>query len=169
MKTIFRCLMIGVCLCVVAVLYSMGGGAASQTYASSAERPTVLPLPTVAPTAAVTVVPQPTDQRVEIASKPQAYGANIELVLPAPIATQDLRAVVQWQGHDERWYDVEGWQSAITDQSKPIDWWVSSADFGKGPFRWIVYRDSSKQPLKISTSFFLPTAHGLRLLVSWPH
>jgi hypothetical protein len=42
----------------------------------------------------------------------QAPGAHI--VLNAPEAA-GLRAVVQWQGGDGRWYDVDGWRSELAD------------------------------------------------------
>lgn len=83
----------------------------------------------------------------------QAPGAHI--VLNAPEAA-GLRAVVQWQGSDGRWYDVDGWRSERADA--PITWWVSPADFGKGPFRWVAYRMNSATPASASAPFMLPVA-----------
>lgn len=92
----------------------------------------------------------------------QAPGAHI--VLNAPEAA-GLRAVVQWQGNDGRWYDVDGWRSEHADAS--ITWWVSPADLGKGPFRWVAYRVDSATPAFASGPFMLPSQVRDRLSVTF--
>lgn len=109
-------------------------------------RPTMQPLPTSAPRTPV-----------------DAPGGRIHLL---PDAKADgLRAVVQWQGGDGRWYDVDGWRSVLTDAA--TEWWVAPSDFGKGPFRWAAHRAGETQPALTSASFILPGSIGQRVSVSW--
>lgn len=69
-----------------------------------------------------------------------------------------LWSVVQWQDSGGNWHDVEAWRGVI-DQSQQI-WWVAEKDFGTGPFRWVIYRDSHGEILAQSQQFFLPATHN---------
>lgn len=118
-------------------------------------RPTVVPIdnnarPTIVPVAAVPQSPQ---------------GARITLSTAAAASARGLRAVVQWQGGDGRWYDVEGWRSTLNDSG--VEWWVAPREFGKGPFRWAAYRSENTQPAFASAAFMMPKVHGQSLLVTW--
>ena len=73
--------------------------------------------------------------------------------------------VVQWQDGEGAWHDVEGWRAPLAlIVSGPADtligwrpWGVDPKDFGSGPFRWVVYADSSKEDvLATSSAFDLP-------------
>ena len=63
--------------------------------------------------------------------------------------------VVQWQGNDGRWHDVEGWRGTLEGHSKT--WWVAHKDFSTGPFRWIVYQSQNAPIVAISPPFTLPS------------
>lgn len=121
-------------------------------------RPTVIPLPL--PTT-VPILPVTTPTIVAVADHPKVVdlGGHIQLnMLPAGVKVIGLKAVVQWQGPKGEWYDVEGWQSVLT--SPNITWWVAPTDFGKGPFRWVLYRSYSTQPVQSTEPFWLPRHSG---------
>jgi hypothetical protein len=80
--------------------------------------------------------------------------AQISLVVTP--ANRHYGSIVQWQGTDGRWHNVDGWRSEIT--SGTISWSVAEKDFGTGPFRWLVFSHDSGRPLAISQPFYLPTA-----------
>lgn len=65
-----------------------------------------------------------------------------------------LSAVVQWQDSAGEWRSVNGWRSDLSQVS--IKWWVNPNDFGKGPFRWLVYEHTQKNVIATSDMFFLP-------------
>jgi hypothetical protein len=67
--------------------------------------------------------------------------------------------VVQWQGTDHKWYDVGGWQGPL-DLDGKIQWGVAPADFGHGPFRWVIYDRPGGPVWGSSASFMLPSAKG---------
>lgn len=73
-------------------------------------------------------------------------------------AQSKLWSVVQWQDAGGNWHDVEAWRGVI-DQSQQM-WWVAEKDFGTGPFRWVIYRDSGGEILAQSQQFFLPAANN---------
>jgi len=138
--------------------------AASPQVPAITARPTVQPLPTVLPT---DVAPTPQLPPTAVPSNlkpPEPEGAHIVLTLPNNGQFAQMRAVVQWLGHDDRWYDVEGWQSVLTDKDTQIVWWVAPHDFGTGPFRWAVYPVDAtagvNAPLWVSASFQLPKHNG---------
>lgn len=76
------------------------------------------------------------------------------LLLRVEPAQDGLWSVVQWQAPSGNWHDVEGWRGTVVN-GKTI-WWVEQKDFGKSPFRWVVYKDVSSSPLATSTPFQLP-------------
>ena len=79
-------------------------------------------------------------------------GCYIDLQVHAP---QSMGwTVVQWQDDQGNWHDVEGWQGTLDAGHKK--WWVDLKDFGRGPFRWLVYRDDPGEPQFMSEPFYLP-------------
>lgn len=120
--------------------------AGGQPPARPAARPTVQPLPTSAPRTPL-----------------EAPGGHIQL--SADATAIGLRAVVQWQGGDGRWYDVDGWRSEM--HGVATEWWVAPKDLGKGPFRWVAYRAGEAQPQRVSETFMLPKDLGQRVNVAW--
>jgi hypothetical protein len=93
-------------------------------------------------------------------STPSAQAAANAASTPAQIslvvtpANHRYGSIVQWQGTDGRWHNVDGWHREIT--SGAINWSVAEKDFGTGPFRWLVFSSDSGRPLAISQSFHLP-------------
>jgi len=81
-------------------------------------------------------------------------GGFIRLTVSAP--RTGLQAVVQWEDGNGNWHNVSGWQNTVSQPS--VKWWVSPADFGKGPFRWIVYEDTPSNVIATSETFFLPAS-----------
>lgn len=80
-------------------------------------------------------------------------GAHIQLhVSPAP---PDLWTEVEWQGEDGTWHLVEGWRAPLGLEGERR-WRVSYFDFGKGPYRWTVYRGEGGRLLTASQPFTLP-------------
>jgi len=106
----------------------------SSAYAASAALP---PRPTPAPIA----IPAP------------RYGGLIVLTIDAPVS--GLWTTVEWQDALGGWHLVEGWQG-ILDEGDVKVWWVAPEDFGKGPFRWVVYQARGGPVWGTSASFFLP-------------
>ena len=108
------------------------------------------PLPTLPPraTPTPTATPDTTKRRDE---KP--VGASVMLQVQSP--QSGLWTIVQWQDNTGTWHDVEGWQGALDGGNTKV-WWVAEADFGKGPFRWVVYQNKGGKLLSESASFSLP-------------
>jgi hypothetical protein len=80
---------------------------------------------------------------------------------------QELWTIVQWQDAFGRWHDVSGWQGTLDrvrrsgpDVIGQKVWWLASDLFGKGPFRWLVYRAQGGAVLAESEPFSLPDAAG---------
>ena len=76
--------------------------------------------------------------------------------------------VVQWQDARGNWHTVEGWQGTL-DELVKFDgvktWWVYRSDWGKGPFRWLVYERRGGRLLAQSTAFKLPSAQDQKIKV----
>ena len=72
----------------------------------------------------------------------------------AGAAYEDAWTVVQWQGADGVWHDVEGWQGHV--RNGWICWRVAPKDWGTGPFRWQVYDQAGGALLAKTASFTLP-------------
>lgn len=102
------------------------------------------PRPTAVPTA--TPVPPLAESR----------GSVIRLV--ADTVFTSAWASVEWQDAAGNWHVVTGWQGTLeADQTKT--WWVAEVDWGKGPFRWVLYDQRGGQSLGHSVAFHLPANH----------
>jgi hypothetical protein len=84
----------------------------------------------------------------------EELGAHI--VLRVEMWREDLWAVVQWQGTDEAWHEVEGWHGQFN-QYGVVRWWVDAKDANKGPFRWVIYETKGSKIMWTSTPFRLPS------------
>lgn len=89
-------------------------------------------------------------------------------------ARHELWTMVQWQDSTGSWHDVDGWQGTPDDKDQKT-WWLAQDLFGKGPFRWLIYRGSSRGPdgdrlIATSEPFHLPNSPGekLHIQVSLP-
>jgi uncharacterized repeat protein (TIGR01451 family) len=95
-----------------------------------------------------------------------AGGSYITLVVSSTNRS-GLWAGVEWLDGANNWHRVEGWQNALPDGGEAQDWWVSQADFGKGPFRWVLYAGSDKSTvLGASEPFNLPASTAAPLQIS---
>ena len=82
-------------------------------------------------------------------------GIGAHIVLKAEQWDQSLWTLVQWQGASGTWHDVEGWRGQFNQRGQ-VRWWVDPKDLTKGPFRWIIYRESEPEILWVSSPFNLP-------------
>src|SRR5512143_1602836 len=103
--------------------------------------------------------PRPTPATVTPTAAPSSYvreGGLIELHVH-PLQT-GLWTLIQWQDARGQWHDVDGWQGTLDGDLQV--WWVAPRDFGKGPFRWQVYRSYGGSLLATSQAFSLPRRTG---------
>ena len=80
---------------------------------------------------------------------------------------QDLWTVVQWQDCLNDWHDVVEWQGTLDSYKAGVAWkvwWVDAHDFGKGPFRWVVYGAEDEGAMLHSAEFSLPHSIGERVV-----
>jgi hypothetical protein len=67
---------------------------------------------------------------------------------------------VEWQNAQGDWYEVEGWRGHLDEAAGDMKtWWVYPANYGQGPFRWVVYASQNGDQLTVSDPFELPTRH----------
>ncbi len=97
-------------------------------------------------------------------------GALIELRVPT--TSLNYFTVVQWQGTDLLWHNVDTWQGNLDDfffSGGRImaykQWWVYPADYGKQNFRWQVFNKPGGKLLVTSATFNLP-ARGRQDVIS---
>ena len=111
------------------------------------------PTPAPSATPAILVNPTPT----QVAPRGGEIGLtlaweNAQALLPH---IRGIHTQVQWLGNDGRWYDVAGWQRALTNSNR-VQWGFAATDAGRGPFRWLVSDLITRQPLAIGKVFMLP-------------
>lgn len=97
-----------------------------------------------------------------------AYSARITAYIPgAPAAAW---VVVQHQDTASgSWQTVSGWEGALsyTRQGVPYKQWaVSSDDYGKGTYRWVVYVEQGGAVWATSDGFNLPKVNGVNQTVT---
>ncbi len=109
---------------------------------------------------ALALPPRPTP---EPTPTPRARRPNGAIELTVESAPAGLWTVVQWQDALGGWHDVGGWQGAL-DAGDRKTWWVDKADYGKGPFRWMVTQGG--ELMATSEPFYLPEATGQIVRVS---
>ncbi len=84
-------------------------------------------------------------------------------MLDTGLAFEGAWTVVQWQGVDDNWHDVTGWQGRVRDGQ--VRWRVAAKDFGTGPFHWVIYDKMGGIAQAISTSFRLPASDNQTVTV----
>jgi hypothetical protein len=107
--------------------------------------------------------PEPSPTAPPKSSNP---GGNIELVYDGvPVGPNGVWTAVQWQDpYTEKWTTVEGWQGTI-DLDGTQRWWVAPSEFGKGPFRWLVYDKQDGKLLETSEPFTMPAGNHQVVIV----
>lgn len=114
---------------------------AAPTYAALPPRPTAVPVVTV-------------------------NGAQIKLTVADAVGNE--WTAVQWQDPNSGdWITVEGWQGTLETDGSQI-WWVGSEQFGKGPFRWLLFDEEGGTLLDTSESFTLPSQNREIITVTIP-
>ena len=83
-------------------------------------------------------------------------GGHIELVVEP--RNQVYWTVVEWQGSNETWHQVDRWRGYTLNGR--VRWFVRPADLGKGPFRWVVYEYDGGPLLVSSEQFHLPAVQA---------
>lgn len=84
--------------------------------------------------------------------------SNPDIILP----DDNDWTIIQWQDADGNWKEVDGWQGEYTydpeDAVWEVYWWVDQDEFGKGPFRWVVYTDKTLKTVEATSApFDLPS------------
>ncbi|MEM7799554.1 MAG: hypothetical protein AAF633_10220 [Chloroflexota bacterium] len=79
--------------------------------------------------------------------------------------------VIQWQDNSGKWHAVDGWQGEYTYVVETniweVYWWVGEEHFGKGPFRWVVYTDATRETLEATSApFDLPESRRDPVIIS---
>ena len=147
MQTISRSALILIGFLAIAILYI------SLPISAEAALP---PRPTLTPTPAPAATPTP------VAQAPLPVQET--LLLYAGPGYDGAWAVVQWQGSDGVWHDVEGWQAHV--RGGQVRWRVAEKDFDTGPFRWVVYDKEGGRLRAMSASFTLPTSDSQTVTVT---
>ncbi len=132
-------------LVAMALLIAISGSASGVLAAPSSLPPRPTPIPTRAPGPAE--------------SKPR--GGWIELRVQA-INRPNISSVVQWQDGQGEWHDVDSWRGEFDEVVYSVGtktWWLEEWLFGAGPFRWVVYDQTSGQVLARSAPFTMPREH----------
>jgi len=133
-------------MCAVTLLAGLWTSTPTATAAPPPPRPTLTPTPYAMPS--------------------RSAGSYIELRVPADNIA--LWTVVQWRDLQGNWHDVETWRGILDEINNHKGdklWWVYPRDYGKGPFRWVIYDRPDGQVLAASRSFNLPAAANLHEIV----
>jgi len=97
--------------------------------------------------------------------KEKAVRPLVTAIELAVTPTQDgLWSVVQWQDAQGDWQDIDGW-SGWVDNGRTI-WWAEEKDWGKGPYRWVVYEGQGGLLMATSDEFHLPETRQEPLVVT---
>jgi hypothetical protein len=92
------------------------------------------------------------------------------LVARVPNAPAGAWAGIQWQDGLGGWHDVSGWQGPMTLQPttnvSTRQWAVYPKDYGRGPFRWVVYSEQDGAVWATSTRYNLPNGDGATLAMT---
>ena len=131
------------------------GFAANQVSPALPVHADLPPRPEASPT------PQPTKP-----SNDPLIGAQIRLEVAETVGNE--WTVVEWQDlNTGDWHVVEGWQGTLEATGIQV-WWVSKAEFGQAPFRWLLYDEKDGTLLDMSAEFSLPTRNKQIVVVPIP-
>jgi len=120
--------------------------AALPTQARNASGDILPPRPTLTPTPQATAVSAPT-------AAPDRQTAVASIRLAADGDTTGWQTAVEWQDSNRNWHLVAGWQAPFN-QYNQVVWAVAQSDYGKGPFRWVIFRNG--ETIDDSLEFYLP-------------
>lgn len=118
------------------------------------------------PTTQPTPTPIPSPQAEDTTDNAASIALYVQLAEgETSVRWTDLWTVVQQQTQDGQWRNVKNWEGTLDafgedslgENTGVKIWWVSQANFGAGPFRWIVQQGQSGDLLAVSAPFNLPT------------
>jgi hypothetical protein len=93
-----------------------------------------------------------------------ASSGNATITVYARGGALGQRVTVQWGDPLGGWHQVDGWTGTLdnfTPQGVPFkSWTVGSANYGQGPFRWVIYNPDGVTIWAIGPAFTLPTIDG---------
>ncbi|MCL4262369.1 MAG: hypothetical protein KJ069_04110 [Anaerolineae bacterium] len=151
-RRLFIAFIMALALTIIFILLGQGQGTAAG--GGLPPRPTTSPTPTTTP-----VIPTATP----VPATP-THGAAIRLHTSEPMP--GAWTVVQWQNEHGNWYDVVGWRGHLDEgQADMKTWWVYPANYGQGPFRWVLYASEGGKQVAVSDSFDMPTRNGQLIVV----
>jgi len=142
----------GVLAALVAIALALPAAVAAEGMFDLPPRPEP-PTPYLPPTPAPSPAPR------------HSAGAHIRLLVAPEVvgdaAPSVMWTVVQWEDEAGVWHDVGGWCGHLDDpRAGAKTWWVSAADYGRGPFRWAILRGEDGPMLATSAPFDLPSGAG---------
>lgn len=107
--------------------------------------------------APVRPTPQPTTPPPALTNDNGNAGGWIMLQASTTAVTSGMWTRIEWQDPNTGlWQEVGGWQGEF-DGDKRVTWYVDPANFGQGPFRWVVYSDQTQaEVVTTSDNFTLP-------------
>jgi hypothetical protein len=119
----------------------------------------------------MTLSAAPTAAAPETLAEQAAAGFGFAtIVVRAPNAPAGAWVGVQWQDEMNGWHDVAGWQGPLTLQAttnvSTRQWAVYPKNYGRGPFRWVVYTSQGGSVWASSTRFSLPDGDGATLAMT---
>ncbi len=70
-----------------------------------------------------------------------------------------LWSEVEWKNGNEDWHLVDGWMGPLEETATGMSkrWTIPGHIFGKGPFRWTLYKEQNDELLGQSEIFYMPT------------
>ncbi len=116
--------------------------------------------PTPTSTTQPSPTPIPSSEAEEAANDSAAIALYVQLSDKVSVRWTDLWTVVQQQDQEGEWRNVRNWEGTLDtfDENTGVKvWWVSQANFGAGPFRWVVQQGQAGDLLAVSETFHLPT------------
>lgn len=100
------------------------------------------------------------------AAAPALDDSAAAITVYAPGAPLGSPVAVQFSDGSGHWFTVSGWTSTLDRVTDNLlvpykQFTVFAANFGQGPFRWVVYQMDGKTVWGISDSFNLPSGGGI--------
>ena len=113
-----------------------------------------------------------TPVRAELPPRPTAVPSNVvngaQIKLVVAEVTGGEWTTIQWQNpNTKQWITVDGWQGTLETNGIQI-WWVGSEQFGRGPFRWLLFVEKDGNLLDTSAEFTMPTHNQEIVTVNIP-
>jgi hypothetical protein len=100
----------------------------------------------------------------------EAEFGHATVTLVAPGAPEGAWVGIQWRDARGGWHDVQGWQEEIeVAEANGLaykQWAVYPQDYGRGPFRWVIYTAQGGLVWATTNSFYLPNGDVANLALT---